>query len=95
MTAGATKVCYIATDGDRLAGEGVVFKILVRLGGLFDSFDGNIAICLDVQSDCFSDGLGGGHGDDAFGEEGAARQQRAEEDEETDAKVLAHCVARD
>ena len=80
----AYKRCYIASNGDSLAGEGVII-ILVRWGRLFNAIDGEIAIRPDSQSDCFSDFLGSSHGDDTFGEEGAARQQRAEEDEEPDA----------
>ena len=84
MIAATVKRCYIASDGDSLAGEGV-FIIPVRLGRLFNSIDGDATIRLDFQSDFFSNSFGSSHGDDPFGEEGAARQQRAEEDEEPDA----------
>ena len=80
----AVKLCHVASDGDSLAGEGVII-IPVRLGRLFNTIDRHIAIRFDAQSNSLSDSFGSGHGDDAFGEEGAARQQRAEEDEEPDA----------
>ena len=84
MITGAVKCCDIASNGDSLAGEGVVNTPVPNLWSLFDTLDGDVAVCLDTEPDRFSDGLGSSHRDDAFGEEGAARQQRAEEDEEPD-----------
>ena len=85
MITAAVKCCDIASNGDSLAGEGVVNPAVPSSWGLFDTLDGDIAIRLDVQLNCSPDGLGSGQGDDPFSEEGAARQQRAEEDEEPDA----------
>ena len=84
MIAATVKRCYIASDGDSLAGEGVII-IPVRLGRLFNTIDRHIAIRLNVQAKYIPNSFGSGQGDDPFGEEGVARQQRAEEDEEPDA----------
>ena len=81
----AVKVCHIASDGDRLAGEGVVNLAVPSSWNLFETFDGHVAISFNGQFDFLSDDLGVGHGDDAFGGEGGGGEERAEEDEEPDA----------
>ena len=92
----AVKLCYIASDGNRLASEPVGLETgLVRLSSLLSPFDGDVTICLDDQLDFFSDSFGGGHRDEAFGEEGAAREEGAEEGKEPDAELLTHSLARD
>ena len=86
MIAVAFKRCYIASNGDRLARKPVeLFIIRILSTSLLSPLNGDVAISFDVQSDCFSDSFGGGHGDDTFGEEGAGGEQRAEEDEEPNA----------
>ena len=80
------KLCYIATDGDRLASESVGLAIeFVRFPSLLSPLDGDVAIGFDTQTNFLTDSFGGGHGDDAFSEEGGGGEQRAEEDEEPDA----------
>ena len=82
---GAFKRCHIASDGDRLARKPVeLFTIIILLTSLLGSFNGDVAIGFDVQSDFPADSFGSGHGDDAFGEERAGREQRAQEGEEPD-----------
>ena len=68
-----------------MTGEGVVNPDVSSSWNLFDTFDGHVAISFNAQTDFLSDSLGSSHRDDTFGEERAARQQRAEEDEEPDA----------
>ena len=92
---GTVKRSHIASDDDRLASEGIGSLKLVYPRSLLNSLDGNITFRLEAQSDFLSDSLGGGHGDDALGEERAAREERAEEDEEPDAELFTHSVARD
>ena len=96
LVEGAVKLCYIASDGDRLASEPVgLATVIVRFPSLLSSLNGDVAIGLDAQIDFLSDSSGGGHGDDPFGEEGGGREERAEEDEEPDAELFTHSVARD
>ncbi len=96
MIVEAVKLCQITSDGNRLASEPVGLETgLVLLSSLLSPFDGDVTICLDDQLDFFSDSFGGGHRDDAFGEEGAGGEERAEEDKEPDAELLTHSLARD
>ena len=70
----AVKLCYIASDGDRLASEPVGLAIdTVRFSSLLSPLNGDVAIGLNPQFDFLSNGLGGGHGDDALGKEGGGR----------------------
>ena len=79
----AVKLCYIASDGDRLAGEGEGVGVVVR--SLLSPLNGDVAIGLDTQADFLPDSSGGGHGDDALGKEGGGCEERAEDDEEPNA----------
>ena len=47
--------------------------------------NGDVAIGFDAQIDFLTNSFGGGHGDDALGEEGGESEERAEENEEPDA----------
>ena len=81
----AFQLCHIALNDDGLAFEFVVLvTVPTHLPKLLSSLDGDATIGLDGQSDWLSDRSGGGHGDDAFGEEGGGDEERAEEDEEPD-----------
>ena len=83
----AVKQCHIASDGDRLVCNLVEFATVHVYFYRFycGSIDEEMIIGFNFQPDCLSDGLGGGHGDDTFGEEEGGGEERAEEDEEPDA----------
>ncbi len=72
----------------------ILSTVLVRLSSLLSPLDVDVTIRLNLQSNFLSDSSGGGHSDDALGEERAAREERAEEDEEPDTKLFTHSVAK-